>query len=687
MKIFQFQNGANARFLYQNKPVEEQTFQDTKEVAEEFRDGVLKELGALNREIFYGPAVAEGFTPEAQEAIAPSDELHNKLMQGKTIELSTGWKVTLGFDESTTTNDKGQAVLVRKFNGTVHMRRTTPADKEKGTPRVKEWLTYHTDGRAVWKQKEGHDREVVKTFEGLNLKKAVNEDVKLKYYNNEENTIRKVKDREENNVVVFDEDGDVKAVRRGFDPDITNPKIEEFKEDVVEDLQNVKKDAQEIPVLAQKYREEAEQIDHQIETLLTNYEIKPGDTLSNIAALCKNEAGQTLSWRTLYEANKGNLRSGNPDLIFPGEKIKLPDGYKLDAAALDAVQLQNLKAWYGEKKALEIRARQAEIDRANAAKQPQQTPAPQGDQVTQTPAPDKTGSEAQTSKGGGVVDAQGEQTKIIDPTPTEPPQGRDDQRVTEREGGAEEQSGGDKETQGWHAMGQKLYNIGREFGSINLALFDAKYDLESIEKNIPNIKLALGIIKKDHPSVINGLADVFIVIIPPNVTKKDLTGTISGRHFIRLDHQKTPEEMAQDIINGTKQLEKEVKTAPTQAQEKAQPKNTFRIEGLGEVANATEQEQLATILSNIVNEYQGKSDVVKPFLVKADPLDDTLYFKRNEGEYEIVQNIDALKSQAPSWFSQYADSKAGIKAIAEYLNNYVTGAKGTNYWKKEIPES
>lgn len=51
---------------------------------------------------------------------------------------------------------------------------------------------------------------------------------------------------------------------------------------------------------------------------MASYTIKGGDNLSKIAS----QYG--LSWQQLWEANKGNLRSGNPNLIFPGETIQIP---------------------------------------------------------------------------------------------------------------------------------------------------------------------------------------------------------------------------------------------------------------------------------------------------------------------------------------------------------------------------
>jgi len=51
----------------------------------------------------------------------------------------------------------------------------------------------------------------------------------------------------------------------------------------------------------------------------TTYEIKSGDNLSKIA---KNYPGMT--WQKIYEANKDVIK--DPNKIFPGQKIKIPQG-------------------------------------------------------------------------------------------------------------------------------------------------------------------------------------------------------------------------------------------------------------------------------------------------------------------------------------------------------------------------
>lgn len=50
------------------------------------------------------------------------------------------------------------------------------------------------------------------------------------------------------------------------------------------------------------------------------YEIQKGDSLSAIA---KRQYGDAGKWKMLYEANKDLI--DNPDLIYPGQRIRLPE--------------------------------------------------------------------------------------------------------------------------------------------------------------------------------------------------------------------------------------------------------------------------------------------------------------------------------------------------------------------------
>lgn len=54
-----------------------------------------------------------------------------------------------------------------------------------------------------------------------------------------------------------------------------------------------------------------------------SYTIRRGDTLWGIA---KSQYGNAGLWREIWNNNKGNLRSGNPNRIYPGEVIKLDTG-------------------------------------------------------------------------------------------------------------------------------------------------------------------------------------------------------------------------------------------------------------------------------------------------------------------------------------------------------------------------
>jgi nucleoid-associated protein YgaU len=51
-----------------------------------------------------------------------------------------------------------------------------------------------------------------------------------------------------------------------------------------------------------------------------SYTVKKGDSLSKIA---KRVYGDAQQWRRIYEANR-EVVGGNPDLIHPGQVLKLP---------------------------------------------------------------------------------------------------------------------------------------------------------------------------------------------------------------------------------------------------------------------------------------------------------------------------------------------------------------------------
>ncbi|MGA7304652.1 MAG: peptidoglycan-binding protein LysM [Rhodothermales bacterium] len=53
----------------------------------------------------------------------------------------------------------------------------------------------------------------------------------------------------------------------------------------------------------------------------TFYTVQSGDSLSKIA---KHVYGDAMKWKALFEANREVIK--DPDLIYPGQKIRIPDG-------------------------------------------------------------------------------------------------------------------------------------------------------------------------------------------------------------------------------------------------------------------------------------------------------------------------------------------------------------------------
>lgn len=54
------------------------------------------------------------------------------------------------------------------------------------------------------------------------------------------------------------------------------------------------------------------------------YVVKKNDSLSKIA---RKYTGKIADWRELYNLNKSTLKSKDPNLIYPGEKLVIPSGW------------------------------------------------------------------------------------------------------------------------------------------------------------------------------------------------------------------------------------------------------------------------------------------------------------------------------------------------------------------------
>jgi hypothetical protein len=210
MKIFQFQNDENTKFVYQNqnKTEKHSTFVEAEKLRDEAKNMFREQLGKLNQEIFNGSA--EAFKQmEAGEVLGASEEKHNQLLQGEELLLSTGWTVRLG--GSYVEDGNGNSVFAQ--NGDIYMERITPEDKANNLPKVKETLTRKSsNGKIVYRRREylkGKDkRTVAKTYtseDAGNIKKIKNNEVKVKYDKTEGNNPDKVKDKVDHSKIKFDD--------------------------------------------------------------------------------------------------------------------------------------------------------------------------------------------------------------------------------------------------------------------------------------------------------------------------------------------------------------------------------------------------------------------------------------------------------------------------------------------------
>ena len=75
----------------------------------------------------------------------------------------------------------------------------------------------------------------------------------------------------------------------------------------------------------------------QTDEVLT-YEVKPGDTLTKIAA----DFGNIIWWIDIYEANREKIE--NPDFIFPGQQLSIPSTLVQYTVPLNVEQLKEMAA-------------------------------------------------------------------------------------------------------------------------------------------------------------------------------------------------------------------------------------------------------------------------------------------------------------------------------------------------------
>jgi hypothetical protein len=114
----------------------------------------------------------------------------------------------------------------------------------------------------------------------------------------------------------------------------------------------------------------------------STYEIQKGDYLSTISQYCFNKEGKQLRWKELYDANKDNLRSGNPNLIFPGEKLNIPNGYSYFNKS-EVLQLEIKPPELGQKPAVETKSK---LDKPGAKRSPEKERFLETDKTGKQPA-------------------------------------------------------------------------------------------------------------------------------------------------------------------------------------------------------------------------------------------------------------------------------------------------------------
>jgi len=612
MKLFQFQNGGNTRFVYQSKP-EQQDYSEILAAAKECRDEIIAELGALNREVYSNP----------------EERFNERLLNGEKIKLSTGWVVNLGgtFPDDAYGTDKFQP------NGSIYMRRTIDADPVAETPRVR------------W--------QVVKTFRNpANLKVVRNGEMAVRAKNDEKNTIKKVVEKVpgllNDNVVVYKPDETVKRTRGEIDAEKIIPKIEELREDVVEDIQEIYEDSTEM--LNEEAQAELQQINNNINETLGNYTIKPGDTISDIVSFCKKD-GKSPNWKDVYEVNKGHLRSkNNPDLIYPGEKLKLPDGYTLNRDALDEKQLKNLNDWYGAKKALEVRARQTKIDQANANTASKTSPVAKPG-VSKT----KPSSSADNLTGNNEVVKQITPEDVSMSFNEANTEASSDEQVKT----AEDYFFNEEHKKEWK---KEDYDKAGEQLGLTPQIFDIFTNLDELSgdetiEQLNQRKSTLDNISKE----VSGLKERY-----PNLIEKSERFKEKFRTFDELL---------------TKELSKIDKATQKLQQEAAQNRETpSNIEGLALMfKNPAELENFIKVLQGGLLPYPhqaGPDEVIPFFYNKKDPTD--IYFKKSDGSTPVVFYATALKAFSPF------QNGSGRLQLCNYLNNVVPQLRNnTSLWQQE----
>ena len=100
---------------------------------------------------------------------------------------------------------------------------------------------------------------------------------------------------------------------------------ERFREKHAEVAQENLKRNEEKNTVRNETRSHLSQAKESLQSPKLTYRIKPGETLSRIAARYTDKKNRPLRWEELYKENQHTIK--NPKTIYPGQVIIIPQGY------------------------------------------------------------------------------------------------------------------------------------------------------------------------------------------------------------------------------------------------------------------------------------------------------------------------------------------------------------------------